>query len=792
MAFIPPLTLYILGWLVGIAVAPFVPQPLWAWLLFALSGLGGAVAFRRDLRLRDLAIALILLGLGGARWVWDQPTLDKSFIATYNDSGPATLEGVIVAEPDVRDTYVNLRVATDTLLLDSADSAIPIKGTILIQVPRFPAFNYGDRLRAHGDLQTPPAFEDFSYADYLARQGIYSILRRATAQTITNQPLTNNWLQIQFIFFRPLYALKARALTAIVATFPEPQGALLSGILLGVETSIPDSLKEAFRKTGTSHIVAISGFNISIIAKIFASLFSRALGKRRAIPVTIIAIAAYTLLAGADASVVRAALMGSLVLLSDGFNRPSTGLASLAAAIFIMTVYNPGTFYDVGFQLSVTATLGLIIYAEPFKNFALTQLAKITPPERATWIVDTFGEFSLLTLAAQVTTLPLIAFYFHQISVISLVANLIVLPVQPAVMILGGLAAMGALIHPVIGYGLFWLAWPFVTFTIVVVEGLAQVPLAAIQIDRLSLGWLFGAYGLLGGLTWLATRPSPAGVRPPIQRPNWWPTIASGLSIMGLIAAAVGSLAAWNVYLHQPDGKLHLTFFNVGDGDSILIQTPTGRYALIDGGPSPNRLAESVGRILPVGARTLDLVVVASTTPQSLGGLPGLFDRFEIGQVVASGGEGRGSAYREWAAGLATRNISPQIATAGMQFDLGQGVTLSIVTVTETGSLVRVAYGRASFLFPIGLDAKTATELAISGQVAPATVLLSRGEAESLSALFMDAAQPSAVVIAIGDGRQPDAQLLKLFTGRTVLRTDERGTIRFATDGQQLWVEAER
>jgi beta-lactamase superfamily II metal-dependent hydrolase len=203
-------------------------------------------------------------------------------------------------------------------------------------------------------------------------------------------------------------------------------------------------------------------------------------------------------------------------------------------------------------------------------------------------------------------------------------------------------------------------------------------------------------------------------------------------------------------------------------------------------------LAESVGRILPVGARTLDLVVVASTAPQSVGGLPGLFDRVEIGQVLASGGDQRSTAYREWADGLATRNISQRAIEFGQSFDLGDGARLSITDVRDSGATLRLDYGNASFLFPIGLKAQTATELATNGQVAPATVLLARGEKDSLSTLFMDAAQPSAVVLTIGDGQQPDAQTLKLFAGRSVLRTDEHGTIRFATDGQQLWVETER
>lgn len=531
----------------------------------------------------------------------------------------------------------------------------------------------------------------------------------------------------------------------------------------------------------------ICGFNVSIIVKVFASLFRRIVGGKRSIPLTIAAVAFYTVLAGADASVVRAALMGGLVLLSDGFHRPSNGLASLAAAAFLMTAFNPGALWDVGFQLSVAATLGLIIYAEPFTRAATNVLTRIAPQDTAQWIVGAVGEFSLLTLAAQITTLPLIAFYFHQISIVSLVANVVVLPVQPQVMILGGLAAIGAMIAKPLGAILFWLAWPSVTFTIAAVELLAQVPLATIPIDRFPVAALFGIYTALIGLTWLA-------VRDPSRRPPWITSAAAWASSAALGVVAIGALAAWNIYLHQPNGKLRVTFFDVGHGDAILIQTPSGQYALIDGGPSPNALAESLGRALPANERTLDLVFAASPQPDRLGGLPGLFGRYTILQAVSAGEAGRSSAYREWADGLSSRGIAPLAAENGQRFDLGSGAILSVIDVRDEGATLRLDYGQAAFLFPIGLDAKAATELAASGLIAPAAVLLApdHGNANSMSMLFLDAAQPRAIVIAIGAGNSPKAQTMKLFEGRTVLRTDERGAISFATDGKQLWVEAER
>jgi len=778
--FIPPLALYVFGWLLGVGLAPALLQPLWVWLAVSALAPLVAIAFRQQTNRRNLAIAALLFGLGGARWVVAQPSLsDSIFIAAYADQGIATVEGTVIAEPDVRDTYVNLQVEADSLQRTDDQVVHSIHGALLIQVPRFPVINYGDRVQAVGDLVSPPVFEDFSYQDYLARQGMYAILRRATAHVTAASD------SFPIFLLRPLYAFKAHALAALTNTFPEPQGSLLSGILLGADSAIPASLTDAFRTTGTSHIIAISGFNITIIVKVFQSLFTHLFGKgRRTLILTLLFIVLYTLLAGASASVVRAALMGGLVLIAGGFERPSNGLASLAAAAFLMTLFNPGTLFDVGFQLSLAATLGLILYADPLTNLARRALSRFLKPELAERLTHTLGEFSILTLAAQITTLPLIAFYFHQVSLISLLANLLVLPVQPQVMVFGGLAVLAAMLWQPLGALLYWLAWPFVTYTIVMVQALAQVPLASIQIDRFSVAWLVMAYGSLAALTWLATRPK-----------FTWPKVPAVVTSLVLIVLAVGTGWAWNTYLHRPDGKLHVFFLNVGNGDSILIQTPAGRYLLIDGGPSPNQLAESLGRILPLNNRTLDFVMVAATDTRSLGGLPGLFDRIGIGQVVTSGPASQSAAFGEWSNGLISHNLPKQPAEVGQQFDLGDGARLSILDLRTNGAILRLDDGRASFLFPIGLeDAKTATELATSGQVAPATVLLipQGGRTNSISAFYLDAVQPSAIVLPVGDGQQIDPQTLNLFAGRTLLRTDEHGTLDFATDGQQLWITAER
>jgi competence protein ComEC len=172
----------------------------------------------------------------------------------------------------------------------------------------------------------------------------------------------------------------------------------------------------------------------------------------------LLGIAIYTVLVGASASVVRPALMAGLAALAQRLGRQGDALAGLGAAAVAMTAANPYTLWDVGFQLSFGATLGLVLYADPVKTAFVRSVSRWTTSERAAQLAGPFGEYALFTLAAQVTTLPLTAAYFHRLSLVSWIANPLVLPAQPAVMILGGLTALTGSIWLPLGRPLAWIA----------------------------------------------------------------------------------------------------------------------------------------------------------------------------------------------------------------------------------------------------------------------------------------------------------------------------------------------
>jgi len=788
------------AWLVGVGVAAQLGQPAWAWLLLSGLAVVALALWWPRLRWRWLLAGLVAVGLGAARYAAAQPPWGAAdFVATYNDSGPVTLEGVVDGEVVVTDAGLKLRLRAERLWLPDTAEPLTVSGWVQVSAPRYAAdrlaqagaaeYRYGDRLRVTGALQTPPIFDSFSYRDYLAGQGVYALLPPTAIKFVAADQGQPGWAA--------LYAFKTHALDTLARLFSEPHAALLAGILLGNDSGIPADLAAAFQATGTSHIIAISGFNIAILAGLVAALTRRLVGPRRSLWLTLLIIALYTLLVGASASVVRAAIMGSLALLAQRLGRSSHGLGGLALAAWLMTVWNPLTLWDAGFQLSAGATLGLVLYADRLEAAFTRLAARWASPSRAKQAAALAAELLLLTLAAQTTALPLLIYHFRQLSVISLLANLLVLPVQPAVMVSSGLALLLGLVWLPLGQIAAWLAWPGVAYTIRMVEALARVPGAALYLSDTAPALLALTYLLLFGLTWLLARP-------PAQRPSWITSLAPQRAAAGGLALlGVTTLLAWSWYfsLLPNDGRLRVTLLNLhapahapAGGEALLVQTPSGRAVLIGGGPGALTLSRALDRTLPLFTRTLDLLVIAAPGSDHLGALPDVLERYAVTRAVLTRAPGFSAAYRVLVEALNTSGV--EVLDAGTQpvLDLGDGVTLRVLADTTHGSLLRIEAGRFSLLAAPGLTAEDAASFTALGLAQPATALLlaHSGADDANSAAWVQAINPTLVLIAAQPGALPDPALLSRLPGRNLLCTDLSGAITLMTDGTQLWVETER
>ncbi len=500
-----PLMWFSLAFLVGIVLASLVSLSIWVWIaltvfaifLVILSQILAPRLSSRPVLHPFSFILLTALLLGATRYQVSVPHFNAFHIAFYNDREyDLLITGILIEPPDYRDDYTNLRLKVTHV--DTGDRELPANGLLLARVSNNQVFHYGDILRLRGKLKTPPENEDFSYRDYLAAQHIHSYM---TSAEVTVLPGNGGSL-----FYQMMYALKDKSLEKIYKIFPDPESSLLAGILLGVDTGLTDKLQQAFKDTGTAHIIAISGFNISIIAGLFVTFFSKFLGPRRGAILAILGIASYTLLVGATPAVVRAALMGSLALFARQVGRRQFALNTLLVVALLMCVWNPLYIWDVGFQLSFFATLGLILYATPFSEFANRIITRFFPTSTAEKFAELFSEFVLLTFAAQLTTIPIMAYQFQRISLVSFIANPFILPPQPAVMILGGLAVLLSFIWLPLGQIAAWVAWPFVVYTIRMVELFDSIPHGTIVLGSLSIWFVILFYAALFAVTFGGSR----------------------------------------------------------------------------------------------------------------------------------------------------------------------------------------------------------------------------------------------------------------------------------------------
>ena len=343
--------------------------------------------------------------------------------------------------------------------------------TILITTTLGQQFFYGDLLAVEDKVEEVKNFGDFDYEKYLELYNTYAVMRYPKILILKSHqlnPAKELLLKIKLAFVNRLSEM-----------YKEPENSLLLGILIGAKKTLPKDIVDNFNNTGTSHIIAVSGFNITIIITALASL-AYLIGRRASFYLAFLTIAGFVIITGASASVIRAAIMGFLLLLALNIGRQYAIVPSIFFAGLVMLILNPRIlFWDVGFQLSFAATLG-IIYFMPVLN-GLTE----------SWPKLLGGKTLVLTtMSAIVATLPIILFNFGTLSLVAPIVNLIVLPVVPATMLFGFLS-----IIPFFGPGFALAAKGLLLYTINIIGFFAHLPYNSFNI-KISV-WVFWGLNLL-------------------------------------------------------------------------------------------------------------------------------------------------------------------------------------------------------------------------------------------------------------------------------------------------------
>ncbi len=332
-------------------------------------------------------------------------------VDAYADGATHTLRGRVVLPPVLKDG--KMRYTVETEAVTATGGAKRVTGRVLVtDAAAWPRLRYGDVLEARGPLEQPGVIEDFHYDRYLAISRIYAVMYRGF--------VTPLHLHGANPIMEGLYALRDGMEAHIAELYPEPQGSLLAGLLVGSQTGMPADVADAFRRAGLTHLVAISGANITMLLACAAPFLRRFKAGWRLIP-SLLLVTAFAILTGGSASVTRAAIMGAMALVAGETGRRRDIHLAMLWTAGIMAAWNPSTLWDdAGFHLSFLALLGLV------------ELSPVVAP-LLTWVPETLGlrESLCSTLAAQLATGPWGMHLFGSVSLVAPVANLLAPPAVP-------------------------------------------------------------------------------------------------------------------------------------------------------------------------------------------------------------------------------------------------------------------------------------------------------------------------------------------------------------------------
>jgi competence protein ComEC len=617
----------------------------------------------------------------------------------------------------------------------------------------------GDVVRVTGSLQP---VEDGGFAEFLLRRGISADMEVDEVTRLGPAPFAPiRWAQ----------AFRALAGRSIESSFPPREAGLLMGLALGDDSRLDPVLERDFRATGLSHLLVVSGENVAmVLAPIVALGAALRWSRWPRFALGIGTVAFFVVLTGAEPSVMRAGVMAGLALIGVLLGRPRSTGSILAGAVVILLVIDPALVWSVGFQLSVAATASMVALATPIS-------------QRIRFLPSSLSLAAGATLAAQVGVTPLLLFYFHEVPISTVAANVLAFPAVAPALLLGLAAATIGIVVPAAGH---------------LVSILALVPMRHLEIvaDRLArspIPWITG-----GGLPSLVLGLAAAVLI------AWW--LRSGRRLPGkamVVGLGLVPLLLWSSALSAgPPSALTVRFFDVGQGDAALLTSPGGVAILIDGGPEPDQVATE---LVALGVKRLDLVVASHPHADHVVGLPAVLARIPVGLLLEPGCKDEspdGAALDEaatsehitvrhpragdvlWAGDVRLEILSPDRCWSGTESD-----------TNNDAIVVRASLGEDSVLFATEPEEPAQQVLLDEGADLRADVLKvpHHGAATSIQPFF-EAVDAELAVVSVGPNTygHPVPEVLDWIraTGADVFRTDRAGTLTVTFERGGVVVES--
>ncbi len=754
---------------------------------------------------RTSVVALVVVCAGGARQALYHTPSPRTIapIAGLDSDPSVSLIGTIDRVPERSDSTTRITVAVDSL--GTVASRRSVTGRVRVTLrpspwsslsTSFPRLYEGDRIQLRGTLHTPPSKRNpggFDYAAYLSRRGIcctmyvgdpdaISVRRRATSATAL---LVNTRRHIR---------------TQIGRYVPSEAGrAFLHALLLGNRSQISDAQQEWFTRTGLMHLLAVSGLHVFLVGMVLYTLLQPLLTRLRLswttvevgrALLTMALLGSYMVLTGAPPSVVRAVVMSALLIGGVVLQRSTHPLNTLGVAALVLLGARPTALFDAGFQLSMTAVAGIVTLQPRIEEWLPTSW---TQPTAMNWLTSTVT----VSVAATLGTAPVLLFHFGWVSGVGLVLNVPAIPCT-------GLALSAGIVLVFVGDLWSVAGAAFGSGADFFVQGLLL--LAREGAD--GLGWFgvqlaepsFWTMGTLGAVIF-------AVAQWPRPRHRWRGLICALLLMTGGVwSDAIGRSA-------RP--TLDVVFFDVGQGDAVLLTTPDEHHVLVDTGPRSLTGSPAVSfSVLPYlrerGIHHLDAVVVTHPDADHLGGLPAVLKEVAVDRVLHSGQRADTELFRRSRRLLRQKNVSVNAVERGDSLMLGDAVRGQVLgpptdpsrrgiqSENDQSVVLQVAYGGTTILLPGDVEAAAERDLVRVYDTKLQSQIVNvphHGSSTSSTLTFVEAVvekhKTKAVISAGRSDRfeMPDSSVVSRWRseGAKVFRTDRDGAHWFRSDGSRVW-----
>lgn len=759
-------------------------------------------------------ILLLLLGILNTN-LYLHPRPSKNDISNHAGEASIAVEGLVIEPPRVSPYRTNITIETTRILKNGVSS--PVDGKVLLSVRdnQLP-LEYGDYIRAKTILKRPHSFNNpgsFDYKKYLLSQGVH--LRGSVSKPSNIIIVRKNRGKI---FRMHIERYRSGLMKLISDNSPAPEDKILQALILGEKRLIPDDIVEKFNRTGITHILAISGLHIGIIATIFFFIIRKSMKSSEYLLLrfniakvsalfVVIPIIFYALISGLGISTIRATIMILFFLTALFLGRERDFLNTLAFAAFIILAVTPMSLFDVSFQLSFIAVAAILVITPVsgtlIPDWAGKGYSGVTKP------ISIAILFILVSISAIIGTAPLIAFYFNRISTISLLSNIMVIPIMGVIVLpIGIMVTVIAPLSNTVAAFMIKIASFFVGISLSIIDFLGSFSFASFSvttptIPEIVFYYLFFITGLMLIKKWKENKEG------------------SMLSLKISLAVIILFFLADGFYVHlrnsDPD-NLEITFIDVGQGSSSLIKVPGGKKILVDGGGFYGR-GFDVGRYVVAPflfherIKNLDVVVLTHPDQDHLGGLVYILNHFNIGEVWSNGEESDSEIYQNFKRVIEEKNIPFKIISRNTpEIKMGD-VVINILNPPEplshqiqNGSIfdsnnnsivMKISLHDRSILLTSDISEPAEKRLLEHGGNIKSSVILAphHGAYLSGSEPFLKLVHPEFAVFSCGFENTfgfPDPDVLSRYKkiGITIFRTDLEGAVTVKTDGTGIEVKS--